>query len=38
MKFCDIVIYTDDIMLYSKFDEASDLQQQLEVAFNYERL
>ena len=29
---CDIVIYADDITPYSKFDQASDLCQQLELA------
>ena len=29
---CDIAIYADDTNLYSKCDQASDLQQQLELA------
>ena len=29
---CNIAIYADDIILYSKFDQASDLRQQLELA------
>ena len=29
---CDIAIYADDTTLYSKFDQASDLWQQLELA------
>ena len=29
---CDIAIYADDTTLYSKFDWASDLWQQLELA------
>ena len=29
---CDIAIYADDATLYSKFDQASDLWQQLELA------
>ena len=29
---CDIAIYADDTALYSKCDQASDLQQQLELA------
>ena len=29
---CDIAIYADDITLYSKCDQASDLWQQLELA------
>ena len=33
---CDIVIYTDDTTLYSKCDPASDLWQQLELAFELE--
>ena len=33
---CDIVIYADDTMLYSKCDWASDLWQQLEVASELE--
>ena len=28
--FCDIALYADDTTLYSKFDRASDLWQQLE--------
>ena len=27
---CDIAVYADDTTLYSKFDQASDLRQQLE--------
>ena len=30
---CDIAIYADDTTLYSKCDQTSDLQQQLELAF-----
>ena len=33
---CDIAIYADDIALYSKCDEASDLWQQLELASEFE--
>ena len=33
---CDIVIYADDTTLYSKSDHASDLWQQLELAFELE--
>ena len=33
---CNIVIYTDDITLYSKSDQASDLWQQLELASELE--
>ena len=33
---CDIAIYADDTILYSKFDQASDLWQQLELAFDFE--
>ena len=33
---CDIVIYADDTTLYSKCDHASDLWQQLELAFELE--
>ena len=33
---CNIVIYTDDTILYSKCDQASDLRQQLELAAKYE--
>ena len=33
---CDIAIYADDITLYSKCDQASDLWQQLEVASELE--
>ena len=29
---CNIAIYADDTTLYSKFDQASDLWQQLELA------
>ena len=29
---CDIAIYADDATLYSKYDQASDLWQQLELA------
>ena len=29
---CDIPIYTDDTTAYSKYDQASDLWQQLELA------
>ena len=39
---CDIAIYADDTTLYFKCDQASDLWQQLELAFklesDYERL
>ena len=33
---CDISIYADDTTLYSKCDQASDLWQQLELAFELE--
>ena len=33
---CDIAIYADDTTLYSKFDRASDLWQQLELASQLE--
>ena len=33
---CDIVIYADDTTLYFKCDHASDLWQQLELAFELE--
>ena len=33
---CDTAIYTDDTTLYSKCDQASDLWQQLELAFELE--
>ena len=33
---CDIAIYADDTTLYSKCGQASDLWQQLEVAFELE--
>ena len=33
---CNIAIYTDDTSLYSKCDQASDLLQQLEFAFEIE--
>ena len=33
---CNIAIYADDITLYSKFDQASDLWQQLELASELE--
>ena len=33
---CDIAIYADDTTLYSKSDQASDLWQQLELAFELE--
>ena len=33
---CDIAIYSDDTTLYSKFDQASDLWQQLELASELE--
>ena len=33
---CNIAIYTDDATLYSKCDQASDLWQQLELAFELE--
>ena len=33
---CNIAIYTDDATLYSKYDQASDLWQQLELASELE--
>ena len=33
---CNIAIYADDTTLYSKFDQASDLWQQLELASELE--
>ena len=33
---CDIAIYTDDTALYPKYDQASDLWQQLELASELE--
>ena len=33
---CNIAIYADDTTLYSKCDQASDLWQQLELAFELE--
>ena len=33
---CDIAIYADDTTLYSKCDQASDLWQQLELAYELE--
>ena len=33
---CNIAIYADDTILYSKCDQASDLWQQLELAFELE--
>ena len=33
---CDIAIYADDTTLYSKYDRASDLWQQLELASELE--
>ena len=33
---CNIAIYADDTTLYSKFDQASDMWQQLELAFELE--
>ena len=33
---CDIAIYADDTTLYSKCDQASDMQQQLELASELE--
>ena len=33
---CDIALYADDTTLYSKCDQASDLQQQLELASELE--
>ena len=33
---CDIAVYADDTTLYSKFDQASDLWQQLELASELE--
>ena len=33
---CNIAIYADDTNLYSKCDQASDLWQQLELAFELE--
>ena len=34
--FCDIALYADDTTLYSKFDRASDLWQQLELTSKLE--
>ena len=33
---CDIAIYADDTTLYSKCDQASDMWQQFELAFDLE--
>ena len=33
---CNIAIYADDTTLYSKFDQLSDLWQQVELAFELE--
>ena len=33
---CDIAIFADDTTLYSKWDQASDLWQQIELAFELE--
>ena len=33
---CDMAIYADDTTLYSKFDQASDLWQQLELVSEFE--
>ena len=33
---CNIAVYADDITLYSKCDQASNLWQQLELAFELE--
>ena len=33
---CNIAIYTDDSTLYSKYDQASDLWQQIELASELE--
>ena len=33
---CNLAIYADDTILYSKYDNASDLWQQLELAFELE--
>ena len=33
---CDTVIYADDTTLYSKYHQASDLWQQLELAHEHE--
>ena len=33
---CDVAIYADDTTLYSKYDQASDLWQQLELASELE--
>ena len=33
---CDVAIYADDTTLYSKFDQASDLWQQVELASELE--
>ena len=33
---CNIAIYADDTILYSKYDNASDLWQQLELVFELE--
>ena len=30
---CNIAVYTDDTTFYSKFDQVSDLWQQLELAY-----
>ena len=35
---CNISIYADNTTLYSKFDQASDLWQQLELVFKFENL
>ena len=34
--FCNMAIYDDDNTLYSKCYQASDLRQQLELAFEFE--
>ena len=36
MSLCNIAIYADDTTLCSKCDQASDLWQQLELAFEFE--
>ena len=36
LLICDISIYVDDTALYSKCDQASDLWQELELAFELE--
>ena len=36
LMLCDIAIYADDTILYSKCDQTSDLWKQLELAFELE--